>query len=316
MTSVVICSGADHNYFPLLREMIWSIKRFPQAKNFKFAVMDTGLTDEDRAWLKDNVDYVHAPDWPCDIAPWKIRGRNYLKSCVCRPWINTYFPGHDVYVWMDADTWVQDWEGFDLFLQGADRGKLAIAGQVDRAYPRAVRIKWLGPLPLKVRGFYFTNAKKAFGWKVAKQLYPFHVLQAGVFAMRTDVPHWKRWQELVIEAAKRGKVFTAEQLCLGILCHLEGYSFESLPAWSQWLCEVAPPYDEERSAFVEPYLPNKTIGILHVSGYDEMRRNRSILTTLKTFSGKEYQGTLRCPDYNGETDTVVTSAEPSRKRSA
>ena len=153
MTSIVIVSGSDHNYFPLLREMIQSIKRFPQARDFKFAVMDTGLTEEDLVWLRANVDYIHAPDWPTAIPAYKIRGRNYLKSCVCRPWINTYFPGHDVYVWMDADTWVQDWEGFALFLEGADRGKLAIAGQVDRAYPRAVRIKWLGPLPLNCAGF-------------------------------------------------------------------------------------------------------------------------------------------------------------------
>lgn len=316
MTSVLICSGADHNYFPLLREMIYSIKRFPQAKDFKFAVLDSGLTDEDRAWLKDNVDYVYAPEWPCDIPAKKADKKTHLKSCVCRPWINTYFPGHDVYMWVDADTWLQDWEGFDLFLQGAARGKLAIAGQVDRAYPRAIRMSWFGPFPIKMKGFYFSNAKKAFGYSVAKKLYPYHVLQAGVLALPANAPHWKRWQELVIEATTGGKIFTGDQLCLGMLCHLEGYSFESLPAWAQWLCEVPPLYDEDQKAFVEPFLPNHKIGIMHVSGYDEMRRNRSILTTLKTFAGKIYQGTLRCPDYNGETDKEITAASPELKRTA
>ncbi|MFA7275933.1 MAG: glycosyl transferase family 8 [Pseudobdellovibrionaceae bacterium] len=312
MTSIVIVSGSDHNYFPLLREMIQSIKRFPQARDFKFAVMDTGLTEEDLVWLRANVDYIHAPDWPTAIPAYKIRGRNYLKSCVCRPWINTYFPGHDVYVWMDADTWVQDWEGFALFLEGADRGKLAIAGQVDRAYPRAVRIKWLGPLPLKLRGFYFSNAKQAFGLKLAKKLYPHHVLQAGVFALRGDAPHWARWQELVLQSIKRGKIFTAEQLCLGVLCYLEGFSFESLPAWAQWLCEVVPPFDESKGCFVEPFLPNKTISILHISGFDAMRRDRSVLTTLTTTSGRSYEGTLRNPHYNGETDITILDTSPER----
>jgi hypothetical protein len=309
MTSIVICSGADHNYFPLLREMIQSIKRFPQAAGFKFAVMDTGLTAEDISWLKENVDYIHAPDWPSPEAEKKAKGKNYLKSCVCRPWINTYFPGHDVYVWMDADTWLQDWDGMALFLEGANRGKLAIAGQVDRCYPRAARIHFFGRFPIKVSGFYYSNAKKAFGHGMAQKLYKFHVLQAGAFALRGDAPHWKRWHELVLEAVQRGKVFTAEQLCLGILCYLEGYGLECLPAWTQWGVETLPLYDADQNAFVEPYLPNHKISILHLCGCDDMRRNRSITTPLKRTDGTSFVGTLRLPDYNGETDQWVTDSE-------
>lgn len=307
MTSIVICSGSDHSYFPLLREMIYSIKRFPQAAGFKFAVIDAGLTDEDRAWLKDNVDYIHAPDWPSKIAEKKAQGKVQLKSCVCRPWINTYFPGHDIYIWMDADTWLQDWEGMALLIEGAKREKLAIAGQVDRCYPRAARILFLGPLPIKVTGFYYSNAKKAFGYDVAKKLYPFHVLQAGAFGLSGTAPHWKRWQELVLEAVKRGKVFTAEQLCLGILCYLEGYGLESLPAWTQWSANTTPLYDPDTKMLVEPYLPNKTLSILHLCGLNDMRLDRSITTSLQTTDGKTITGTLRVPDYDGEKDAEIVA---------
>lgn len=310
MTSVIICSGADHNYFPLLREMIYSIKRFPEAVNFKFGIMDTGLTEEDRVWLREHADFIHSPEWPSDDAARKAEGKNYLKSCVCRPWINTYFPGHDVYIWMDADTWLQDWEGMALFLKGADRGKLAIAGQVDRCYPRAARIQFFGPIPIKVSGFYYSNGKKAFGYKLARKLYQYHVLQAGAFALRGDAPHWSRWQELVLQAIRKGKVFTAEQLCLGVLCYLEGYGLESLPAWVQWLTDTPPLYDEEEQAFVEPYLPHHKISILHLSGYDEMRRDRSVTTTLTKTDGTRYTGTLRLPDYNGESDQEIKVSEP------
>lgn len=302
MPSVLICSGCDHNYFPMLREMIASIKRFPQAADFHFAVLDTGLQDTDREWLKTNVQHVHAPDWPCEIPAWKIRGREYLKSCVCKPWLSTFFPGYDIYIWIDPDAWVQTWEGLDYFIQGAQKGHITVTAQVDRSYPRAIRIKWFGWIPLKLRGFYFSNAKNAFGFKKAKELYPYHVLLAGMFALRGDAPHWAYWQSLAKKALKKGKVFTAEQLTLGMMVYLAQYPVEILPAWCHWLCEFEPVWDEDRNVFVEPYLPHMPISVLHVSGFDEMRKNRSLTTPLRTLSGKNYEGSLRFPHYNGETD--------------
>ncbi len=305
---ILICSGADHNYFPLLREMIYSVKRFHQSANIEFAVIDGGLAKDDIEWLRGNVQHIHAPEWPSDIAEKKAGGKTYLKSCVCRPWINTYFPGYDLYIWLDADIWVQNWDAMDLYIRGAMAGKLATSGQVDRGYPRSTRIKFLGPIPLKLSGFYFSNAKKAFSYKLAKNLFPYHVLQAGAFAIRGDAPHWKHWQELVLKAVVKGKVFTAEQLTMGVMCHLDGLPVEVLPAWCNWLCEFPPPLDESKGQFVEPYLPNHPIGLMHISGYDEMRRDRSVLTELSKIDGSSYQGTLRTPFYDGEKDEALTAS--------
>ncbi len=308
---ILICSGGDHNYFPLLREMIYSVKRFHQSGNIEFAIIDGGLSNDDREWLRANVQHVHAPEWPSRTAEKKAGGKNYLKSCVCRPWLNTYFPGYDLYIWLDADTWVQNWEAIELYIRGAMTGKLAAAGQVDRGYPRSTRIKWFGPLPIKLSGFYFSNAKRAFGLSVAKKLFPFHVLQAGVFALRGDAPHWAHWQGLVLKAVKRGKVFTAEQLCMGVMCHLDGLPVEVLPAWTNWLCEFAPPLDTVKGQFVEPFLPNHPIGIMHISGFDDMRRDRSVKTELSKLNGEIYQGSLRTPFYNGETNEVLRDSSLS-----
>ena len=86
---------------------------------------------------------IKNPDWPCPLPPDKIAGKEFLKACVCRPFLPQIFPGYDIYFWMDADTWIQNWAGPDLFLQGAARKKIALTSQADRAYPRAVRVKWL-----------------------------------------------------------------------------------------------------------------------------------------------------------------------------
>jgi hypothetical protein len=294
-------SAADSKYFPLLIEWVKSIQRFPQSKDMGICILDAGMKEEELDALRAAGCIVKKAEWPCPIPAYKIRGREYLKSCVCRPFIPDYFPEYERYFWMDADTWIQKWEAVELFLKGADKGKVALTAQVDRAYPKCVRIKWLFRMPFKLRGFYFSNAKRAFSFKAAKELYPYHVLLAGAFAMRKDAPHWKRWQELMKKALKKGKVFTAEQLSLGVLCYNEDYPKEILPGYVHWLCEFKPHWDEERKVFVEPSLPHEDIGILHLSGWDEMRVDRKVKTDFETLSGGSVSLNFRYPYFNGET---------------
>jgi len=46
MKKNVIVSLADDNYFPLLDELINSIKRFKESENVSICILDAGLTDE------------------------------------------------------------------------------------------------------------------------------------------------------------------------------------------------------------------------------------------------------------------------------
>jgi hypothetical protein len=290
---ITFVSSCDNNYYPLLREWIESIRAFPQSRNIDICIMNAGMTAEQLAELRPVVTSLKDAEWPCPIPARKIRGREYLKACVARPFMMNYFPGYDLYFWMDADTWVQNWEAVELFLEGGRRKKIALTGQVDRGYPRQLRVKWLWRWPWKVRGFYFSNARKAFGFRAAKELLPYHVLLAGAFCLHKDAPHWKRWQELVIQAVKRGKVFTAEQLALGVMCYREGYPFELLPGWAHWLCQFKPLWNARTRKFVEPFLPHHEIGILHLSGFDEMRMNRAVTTDFETVDGDKVQMSYR-----------------------
>lgn len=304
MTKTILICGADHNYFPMMLEWIHSIRRFPQSKDVDLGILDAGLTPAQVKKLENMDVIVSKAKWPCDIPAHKIRGRDYLMACVCRPYLKDFFPDYDLYFWMDADTWVQDWRGVDMFLQGGMRKKLTVTSRSDRAYPRGMRVKFLGPYPWKPRSFYYSNAKKAFGWKVAQKIFPYHQLLAGAFCLHKDAPHWEKWQELIEKALKSpfGKVFTAEQLTMGMLIHLEGYPAEVLPAYMHWLCEFKPLWDEGRGLFVEPSLPHEPIGILHLSGVDEMRLDRSVTDIFKTIEGKDIALSYRYPHYNGESE--------------
>ncbi|MBN8521372.1 MAG: hypothetical protein J0L77_05685 [Alphaproteobacteria bacterium] len=300
MNKHIFVSASDHRYFPMLAEWVHSIQRFPESRSFDIGVMNAGLLPAQITYLESHGVRVVNVDWPCGIPLKKVKGKEYLKGCVCRPFIPEYFKGYDLYFWMDPDTWVQDWRAIDMFIAGAEKNKMALTPQVDRAYPRPVRIKWLGHFPLKIRNFYYSNAMKAYGGAMAKKLIGHYVLSAGAFALKADAPHWKAWQSEIGVALKKGNIFTAEQLSLGVICHTKNMPYESLPSYLHWLCEFKPLWDEARQIFIEPSLPHETIGILHLSGWDEMRVNRAVTTEFKTFEGKNILKSYRYPGLDGE----------------
>lgn len=316
MIKIALVSSADSKYFPMLCEWAHSIRRCPQSRDMDICVLDVGLRPEQVAALAPLVTTIKPADWPKALPAWKVRGRDWLRACINRPFLREYFPGYDYYLWMDADTWVQDWEAPALFLEGAKTGKLAIVPQADRAWPKGMRLSWLGPLPWKPRGFYWTNARKAFSLKTAQRLFPHHVLNAGVFCLRADAPHWEAWQQLILRALNRGKIFTAEQLTLGMCVHLDGLPAELLPAWCNWLCEVPPLWDAEQSAFVEPFLPRHKIGIVHLSGRDAMRVDRSVTDRFATVQGGTTDMSLRAPFFDGEHRAETHAVENSTTKLA
>jgi hypothetical protein len=308
---VCIVSGADANYFPLVLELIESIRSFEKSANVDICIFDCGISDDQKEVLSGKVQRVVSPGWPEGINVKNSDNLEYLKSCVCRPFIPDIFPGYDVYLWMDSDTWVQDWFAVEMFIKAAKKpAKLAITNGADRCYQTRMRVKWLGYFPYKIASFYNTNAKLAFGRKVAKKMITQYVLSAACFAMRADAPHWKRWQELVVQATDRGKVFTAEQVSLGRMVYVEGYGVELLPAYAMWQCSIKPIWDEQREAFVETFVPHEKIGILHLSGIDKYRASSSEKDVFETVDRNEIERSYRYPQLDGG-DLIVTS--PDRK---
>jgi len=298
---VALVSGSDANYYPLLREWVESIKHFPQSKDVDLCVIDAGLNDAQRKELAELSVKVFTPDWPCKLPERRIKGKEYLKSCVCRPFIPDMFPNYDAYVWMDSDTWVQNWKGLQYFIDGALQkpDTLIITNECNRHREIKIRMNWLWHFPLKVKNFYFSNARKPFGFKIAKELLVRDVMSAGCFAMNAKAPHWKRWQELVKIGMTKGKIFTAEQMTLGVLVYIEKFKAEILPSYSHWHCDVEFIYDEETKQFVEPFIPNEPIGIVHVSGVDDMRNDRKVKHKFKTKQGGTIELNVRYPHYNG-----------------
>lgn len=297
-----LVTGGDKNYFPVMVELLHSFRRFPQSQDFGICIIDVGLTEDQRQWLKSfGVDQMVTPDWPCPLPASKIKGKDYLKACVCRPEIPKLFSNYELYIWLDADVWLQNWQVIDLLIVGAKRGKLTITSNADRGYPRAVMAKYFLNIPIKLKNFYFNNAEKPFGKKIARFLLERHVLQAGAFSLLANAPHWQRWQDLVKQALLNGgRIFTAEQTSLGVLTYKDNYPYELLPAWTHWYCDSPLLYDETQQQFVEPFLPHMPLSTLHLSGVDEIRASRQAVIEVELLGGGKKSMSLRYPLFNGE----------------
>ncbi len=86
---------------------------------------------------------------------------------------------------------------------------------------------------------------------------------------------------------------------MNIAVYHDNVEVEFLPLKCNWITShLLPKYDTENNIFVEPFLPNERIGIMHLAagiwknGVD-MRLDKSIKIQLKTLKGKNIEKSLR-----------------------
>jgi len=259
---LLIVSGADAGYFPLLRDLVLSVR----AANSTVAigVLDLGLTPEHRGWLADRVAHLVHPGWDIDF-PGRERAPESFKAQVARPFLPRHFAGYEIYLWIDADAWLQDWRVVELYRAAAGRDRLAIVPEIDRAYKRHYKRPKLFGLTLS-----WKNYREAFGWRVADRLGRNPIVNSGVFALHREAPHWEPWQRLLAGVLRRSRFFLGEQTALNYAIFAERLPVNFLPAYCNWLAgDAAPVFDARRGLFVEPYAPHEVIGIMHLAGTEQ-----------------------------------------------
>ena len=62
---LLISSGADSGYFPLLRDTVLSI--LAQRRDAAIGILDFGLAPEQSEWLAERVTHLVRPDWDIDF---------------------------------------------------------------------------------------------------------------------------------------------------------------------------------------------------------------------------------------------------------
>ena len=92
MKKNTIVSLADANYFPLLEELINSIKRFKESENVAICILDARLNKDQKEKLSTKVDEIKSAEWDIEVTQSKVKEKEWLKSQVSRAFLPKYFP--------------------------------------------------------------------------------------------------------------------------------------------------------------------------------------------------------------------------------
>jgi lipopolysaccharide biosynthesis glycosyltransferase len=263
----IIISGADSGYFELLKGCIRSIRDKPAGRDIALGVLDVGLGEAERRWLLGQDAVVVDPGWDIDF-PERASAPRYRLAQYGRPFLPGYFPGYDLYMWLDADAWVQDWQAVELFFRGATGGSLAVVPELDRAY-RNFFHAW-EEFHAVIRRSYL----EGFDVETADRLVRHPLLNSGAFALAADAPHWKAWESTLRAALQRSRNDLIEQAALNHVIYAQNQPAHFLPSWCNWICHHATPIrDTVGGPLVEPNLPHHRLGIVHLTMWMKSRRD-------------------------------------------
>ena len=290
----IIVSSADSKYFFLLKELFLSLDKSGILSDYQFSILDTGLTEEQRFFFLDHSVIIKEAIWNTSVPKFKILGRDNLKTQVARAYLPDYFEDYKLYIWLDADMWLNDIKSFNLYEKGAFNNKLTIVPQSDRAYVKNANVEWLFGFPKKIKTINYKNISKSISKSLGRK-YAFHsTLNAGAFAINDNVNIWKCFQKNIKLAAKKGRIFGTDQVALALSIYEDGLPSEFLPAYCNWMCEFnMPKFDSENGQFVEPYIPNHPIALVHLAGLDDIRLDKNILSDVETLDGLQIKKSLR-----------------------
>jgi len=300
MKENTIVSLADEKYFELLEELIDSIKSFSESKNIAICVLDAGLNQDQINKIKNKVDEIKKAEWDIEVSSFKVKGKEWLKSQVSRAFLPKYFPNYKKYLWIDCDAWVNDWSSIDLYFRACNKGKLGITQSIGPGYKVLSKVKWLfGKFAIiKSQNFKHAVSSKISLQKARKIAFAPHI-NIGVFSLENSSSAWSVWQNNLKETLKHGRLFGSEGLAINLSVYVDNVETEFLPLGCNWIASnVLPKFDESNREFVEPYLPNNKIGIMHLAAGiwkegKDMRLDKSIKIEIKSLNDNTISKSLR-----------------------
>ncbi len=300
MKKNVIVSLADSNYFNLLNELIDSIKQFDKSNSVAICVLDAGLEKDQLNKLSEKVDEIKSAKWDIQVSSIKVRGKEWLKSQVSRAFLPKYFPNYEKYLWIDCDAWVNDWNTVDLYFKACENGKLGITQTIGPGYRIMSKVNWLFGKIAVIKSQNFKHAiSSKIGMDNARKLAFAPHVNIGVFSLQKKSTCWDVWQKNLETTLKSGKIFGSEGLAINMSIYIDNIETEFLPLNCNWIASnLLPKFDEKEQIFVEPYLPNSKIGIMHLAAgiWDnkkDMRIDNSVKIQIKTLENKSISKSLR-----------------------
>jgi hypothetical protein len=203
-------------------------------------------------------------------------------------------------LWIDCDAWVNDWQSVELYFKACINGKLGITQTVGPGYRITSKVNWLfGKLAI-IKSQNFKHAiKSKIGYPKARKLAFAPHINIGVFSLEANSPGWLTWQRNLLQTLKAGNIFGSEGLAINMSVYIDELKTEFLPLNCNWITSnLLPKFDESRNTFVEPFLPNYKIGIMHLAAGiwrdgKDMRTNKDIKIKIENLEGRFLEKSLR-----------------------
>ena len=300
MKKNVIVSLADSNYFELLDELVDSIKSFEKSKETAICILDAGLTIDQKKILSKKVDEIKPAEWDIEVPTIKVLGKEWLKSQVSRAFLPKYFPNYEKYLWIDCDAWVNDWSSIELYFKACENGKLGITQTLGPGYKIMSKVNWLFGKVAIIKSQNFKHAiKSKIGITKARKLAFAPHINIGVFSLEKNSPGWSSWQKNLEQTLKSGNIFGSEGLAINMSVYIDNLETEFLPLGCNWIASnLLPKFDETLNTFVEPYLPNYKIGIMHLAagiwdGDRDMRIDKKVKINIQSIQKNLLSKSLR-----------------------
>lgn len=267
-SKTIIISGADANYFALAQDFFNSLGNHNYQYDFDLGLLDIGLTEDQKLWFQNKN--IHIEPVQSDIEyPARSEWERLQPSCrtfTAKPFLRRYFPGYDVYIWIDADIWIQTPEAIDTMIaDAASNDSLHIAMEFDRSY----KLFFEKPTMWNVYHEWYQACFNDANVTANMTLKP--MLNVGVMAMSNNAPAWDIWTKIYADSLQRlpqlnSKTVMIEQLAMNVALYMASAPYVVLPASYNWLTFFATPMlDKSTGMYVEPAPPYKPISMFHLT---------------------------------------------------
>jgi hypothetical protein len=162
------------------------------------------------------------------------------------------------------------------------------------------KVNWLFGKVAIIKSQNFKHAiKSKIGIAKARKLAFAPHINIGVFSLEKNSPGWSSWQKNLEQTLKSGNIFGSEGLAINMSVYIDNLETEFLPLGCNWIASnLLPKFDETLNTFVEPYLPNYKIGIMHLAagiwdGDRDMRIDKNVKINIQSIQKNSLSKSLR-----------------------
>jgi lipopolysaccharide biosynthesis glycosyltransferase len=253
---VKLVTGSDAAFWPLAELCVDSLmnvrRELSPSYSIEVCFLDAGISSSQTKTLASWA----VRSAKADVDESLLQGRNDPATLIkiCKLLLPQTFPGGDVYIWVDADAWVQDPGAICKYIEKAHCSDIAVSSQRDLEYsfPKSYVNRWR-----------LNRALVYYGRREWLRMFYKPYFNSGVFAVKASSPALELWREQLIIALSKHAVEISDQTALNFLSNSNMLRIGRLSALHNWTCHLsAPRWLSSAGIWVTPLFRRK-IGIVH-----------------------------------------------------